>query len=543
MNEIKPGGEKAALDGLDWIFIIFMTAFTSALLVVAYWSISWEVHWDAMWLHRIAYLIFERDYAPYRDIFDPNMYGSFILHGMVGAIGGYNDISLRIFDLLWLGLMCLCMFRILCVHFDWRCAWFAPIAYAWIYLNQDETQCIQREHLMVLPLLAALWVAGTPLLAGKPPWLRPFFIGILYGLGASIKPHCVVSLPVLAIINFDAAHSGGSILDWFRLRRPKEALIAGISAIAGFMIPLALGFAWLYQMGSLGDFWVMVYEYWPLHRKLALVNGTMYPTQQLPSLGERFGGFIRFQNFGNHELLFAGVALALLTGYRYFKESRPHRLAATAICLCVCAHVAGLIFIGIYHPYSWMPILCFLCMLHSLTFWRASKPGSKLIQVVIYLASILAYAHGSVHINVSTRLQWSGLPPKTYWSRQVDGIMACLKARLRPDDKVQPFDILGGSDRALTLLGADNGTFLACEHFLNFHVRNPAVIRIRDRFWLELTRNKPRLIVIVNQLRLYSLDPQDDGEYSEKINKWLSENYNKACQADGFVVLERKPEE
>ncbi|GMV83159.1 MAG: hypothetical protein AMXMBFR7_43430 [Planctomycetota bacterium] len=121
--------------------------------------------------------------------------------------------------------------------------------------------------------------------------------------------------------------------------------------------------------------------------------------------------------------------------------------------------------------------------------------------------------------------------------------MACLKARLRPDDKVQPFDILGGSDRALTLLGADNGTFLACEHFLNFHVRNPAVIRIRDRFWLELTRNKPRLIVIVNQLRLYSLDPQDDGEYSEKINKWLSENYNKACQADGFVVLERKPEE
>src|SRR5262245_39399161 len=77
-------------------------AVTAALTLHLVWqSRSWPLFHDAALMHYIAWLI-ERGGVPYRDAFDMNLPGVYVIHLAVLRVLGAGDLGWRVFDLGWL---------------------------------------------------------------------------------------------------------------------------------------------------------------------------------------------------------------------------------------------------------------------------------------------------------------------------------------------------------------------------------------------------------------------------------------------------------
>src|SRR2546422_9827695 len=56
-------------------------------------------------MHYIAWLI-AQGAVPYRDVFDMNLPGVYLIHWAVLSVGGAGDLAWRLFDLAWLAATC-----------------------------------------------------------------------------------------------------------------------------------------------------------------------------------------------------------------------------------------------------------------------------------------------------------------------------------------------------------------------------------------------------------------------------------------------------
>ena len=72
-------------------------------------SLDWPLISDTPIYHYIAWLI-SIGKVPYKDIFDMNFPGTFLLHLFAIKVFGSGDLGWRIFDLLWLNMINVCVF-------------------------------------------------------------------------------------------------------------------------------------------------------------------------------------------------------------------------------------------------------------------------------------------------------------------------------------------------------------------------------------------------------------------------------------------------
>ena len=70
---------------------------TLSALLYFLWSWRWPLVGDASLIHYIAFLI-ERGWAPYRDLGDMNMPGSYLIEMAAMRVFGLGDLAWRIFD-------------------------------------------------------------------------------------------------------------------------------------------------------------------------------------------------------------------------------------------------------------------------------------------------------------------------------------------------------------------------------------------------------------------------------------------------------------
>ena len=64
-------------------------------------SLGWPLIHDAPIMHYVAWLI-TQGAVPYRDAFDMNMPGAYLIHWAVLSVAGPGDLAWRLFDLAWL---------------------------------------------------------------------------------------------------------------------------------------------------------------------------------------------------------------------------------------------------------------------------------------------------------------------------------------------------------------------------------------------------------------------------------------------------------
>src|SRR5204863_4954378 len=95
-NQDCAGGARARS-----VQIILVVAMGALAVWLAWRSLHWPLIHDAPIMHYVAWRIAEGA-VPYRDLFDMNFPGVYLLHLLVVTTVGVGDVGWRLFDLAWL---------------------------------------------------------------------------------------------------------------------------------------------------------------------------------------------------------------------------------------------------------------------------------------------------------------------------------------------------------------------------------------------------------------------------------------------------------
>ncbi|HLF48168.1 MAG TPA: hypothetical protein VJA45_02245, partial [Methylomirabilota bacterium] len=131
----------------------------ASALSVAYlgWrSLGWPLIHDAPLFHYIGWLLAEGA-VPYRDVFDVNMPGVYLLHWALVATVGPGDVVWRLFDLGWLALTSGLLVAYATPLGGRRAAVAAGLVFALLHLAGGAWRAGQRDFLLCVLLLSGAW--------------------------------------------------------------------------------------------------------------------------------------------------------------------------------------------------------------------------------------------------------------------------------------------------------------------------------------------------------------------------------------------------
>lgn len=445
----KPALGVASLIG--WTLVIGLAG---VVVYVGWLSLPWPLIHDAPILHYVAWRIGEGA-VPYRDVFDMNFPGVYLIHLGVVRIFGTGDAGWRAFDLAWLGLTALAI--------GWLAAGWGRLAavggalfFAAYHLGGGAWQAGQRDFLLCPFLLAA--VLGVVHWGERGSGSALLLAGAALGAGMTIKPHAVLLAMALTGLILVAPPSRGS-------RWPSAAIFAGGLAVVPLMMV-----AWLAVIGALEPWRQIVFGYLvPFYSRLGrsapwtVYRWTLWPTIAVAltvSIGHALVG--RRLTF-RHAVILAGVGYGLLHYVGQGKGWEYH--------LYPLAAFAGVLLFS--------EVAVALCA-------RPIVAGAPLVASLAILVVLLG------------RTGVAGAEAHWIWDQErvVRVLVFDLGHRLRPGDRVQVLDTTGGGVHALLRLGLVEPTrFLYDFHF--FHdADEPAIRALRAEFVSALDLRPPRFIVL-----------------------------------------------
>lgn len=421
-------------------------------------SMTWPLVHDAPLLHYIARRI-EEGAVPYRDLFDMNFPGVYLLHLLVVSTLGPGDLAWRLFDLTWLAAWALGAAA-------FAAPWGRPAAaaaaglLALYHLGGGAWQAGQRDFLLgPFLILGALGVARwmESRRCGSLAWG-----GLALGAALTIKPHTVVLAAALAMMIVVTAWRAGE-----GVAGPLASFATGAT-----VAPLAV-VGWLAVAGALPAWRAIVIDYLvPLYSRLGRpADWAVYrPYAWLPIAAGvllSVGSALAAGRFGGRR---AVAALGVLYGVVHFVgQGKGWEY-----------HLYPLATFGIVTMVAGLPV----------AIRHRRRPASILLLVSVALTLAL----------LGDKARAVGLAG---WERdKADGarrLAAELAPMLAPGDTVQVFDTTAGGVHALLRLGARGPTrFLYDFHF--FHdPGHPTIAALRAELIRALDAHPPALIVLFEE--------------------------------------------
>lgn len=488
-----------------------------ALLLSALGSLRWRMELDSPLMHYVGFAMTAFGDVPYRDVFDMNMLGTYTLHALAVRLVGTGDLGFRLWDLAWLGGIALATYGWMGLY-GRRAAACAAVLFSLLYLGHGQAMSLQREVLALLPAACAL--ALVPPGAGEVSARRLAGAGLCWGMSALIKPPFVLfalaSLPA-ALLTLDAPR--------WRVRGARVAWLA-----LGMATPLALALAWLAHRGALSHFLAIARGYWPLYNNLTGAHEPSAGMGRLAYLGESAARELR------HWLLLPALASLALTAQR-----PALKRAAQALAACVLAGAVYVVVLGKFWFYHLLPLeyflVCALCasLARDSGFVRREPRAAQnvlaaaaAVALAMVSASALASAlHDLKHAETRADVK-DGAP---------DRIAAFLRARMSPEDRVQPLDWTGGALHAMLLAGARHATpFIYDFHFYH-HVDEPYIAQLRARF-IGLLRAAPPRFVVEMTARPWPRGKRTTRSFPQ-LEALLARDYRVALSDPAFRIHER----
>jgi hypothetical protein len=418
-------------------------------------SMTWPLVHDAPLMHYIARRIGEGA-VPYRDLFDMNFPGVYLLHLLVVSTLGAGDLAWRLFDLTWLALWAL---GAAAFAAPWgRTAALTAVALLALYhLGGGAWQAGQRDF-----LLGPFLVFGS---LGVARWMESrrrgalTWGGLAMGASLTIKPHTVVLAAALALaIVVTASRAGDS---------PATAL-GGFATGAAVAPAVVIG--WLAVAGALPAWQAIVVDYLiPLYSRL---GGTEDWSVYRPYVWVPLG---------------TGALLSAAGAQAAGRFGARRAVAALGVLYGVVHFVAQ----GKGWEYHLYPLATFTVLIlvaglpAALRDRRRPAPALVLVSVVLALALLADKARAVAPAG---------------WERdkaaRARRLAADLAPMLAPGGTVQVFDTTAGGVHALLRLGARQPTrFLYDFHF--FHdPDHPTIRALRTELLRDLDTRPPALIVV-----------------------------------------------
>ena len=422
-------------------------------------SLPWPLIQDAPVMHYIAWRIGEGD-VPYRDLYDINQPGVYVLHLALLRTLGAGDGAWRAFDLAWLAATAGTA-ALLAARWGAVAAAGAALAFAAYHLAGGAWQAGQRDFLLCAFLLAgalgvARWLerqAGAWGLAGA---------GLALGAALGLKPYAVLFAGALGLVVLVAA---ARRCDAAGALRSIGAYVAGTVAVPAALV------IWLALAGGLRAWADVVFGYaLPVYGHLG---------RSAPWLGHRWLGWIPL-----------GVAAVggLVAAVATRRADTRHFVAAVGIVYGL-AHYVGQAKGSEYHLY---PLAAFVCVLAFSALTPApTAPRAWLgvgLAVTLAVALVLLTAKG---------LEASDAPWIWDKERRVRVLVDDLGRGLAPGDTVQVLDIADGGLHALLRLHVRQPTRFLYDVFFFHEPERPVVRAMRAEFIAALEARPPRFIVLM----------------------------------------------
>jgi hypothetical protein len=421
-------------------------------------SLSWPLVQDAPVMHYIAWRIGEGD-VPYRDLYDVNQPGVYVLHLALLRTLGAGDAAWRAFDLAWLAATAGAV-ALLAARWGALAAAGAALALAAYHLAGGAWQAGQRDFLLCVFLVAgalgvARWLerrggawslAGAGLALGAAVGLKPYALLFAGALGAlvlvaAVRRHAVGDAArALGAYAAGTAAVPAALLAWIAL---AGGLVAGVDVVFGYAIPV---------YGHLG--------------------------RGAPWLGHRWPGWIP---------LGVGAAGSLVAAVAARRAGARHLVAAVGVAYGV-AHYVGQAKGSEYHLY---PAATFACVLAFSALTPALAARARLgVPLAVTLAAVLV-------LLTAKGLEASDAPWIWDKERRVRVLVDDLGRGLAPGDTVQVLDIADGGLHALLRLGVRQPTRFLYDVFFFHEAERPIVRAIRAEFVAALEAAPPRFIVLM----------------------------------------------
>jgi len=430
------------------------------VFVVSSWR--WPLVGDASLMHYVIFLL-DRGAAPYRDIAEMNMPGSYLAEWAAMHSFGGGELAWRLFDLALCLLATLAM-AVIATPVDWAAGVWAGALFLLIHGRDGIQQLGQRDLTLTVCLLCGYAFLFAALRRERTWMALPF--GLLAGFAVAVKP-TLLPLGPLALL----------LAAWQLRRTGKPVWRLLLTGAAGLLLCwLCIGY-FLWREGAVGVFATTIRDMVAYHAQL----------------GRRGAGYLLLHSFS--------PLMPLLLGWLFLLAVRPKRPDRCPnwerIHLAVALGIGLLSYLsqGKGYPYQRYPFLAFLLLLLAIDFAAALRErgltrvvgAGTLAYGVLILATVSAYKAG-----------------------QADGANLGTVGLLRQDlQALPPADLSGGVQCIDSIVGCTNVLYrmrlvetslVFYDEFLFGPATMPAVRENRDRFWKDLQRKPPKVIVVTAPL-------------------------------------------
>jgi hypothetical protein len=405
---------------------------------------------------QISYLCFLMDHgmAPYRDIIEMNMPGTYMVHLTVMHTLGSGALAWRIFDLLLLGAISAAMIAI-----AWPYSRLAGVYAAALFIlfhGRDGMGQLGQRDLVIATLLMAGYAFMFLALRKDRAWPMALF-GLCAGYAATIKP---IPLPFTLLLILAV------VLTFWKRQKPVlppilyslAGLLASFAVVAGFLIHKhALG-AFLYEERTMLPFYSRLGHF---GAKWMLTNSTTSSISMLAILAFALTLAMRSWRTWEERALLAGIGFGI---FSYFIQQK-----------------------GI--PYHRYPMLAFLILWAGIQFTSALRTRG-----VARALGIAGLAFGVVLAPIYARTA-----ARRPWSQQVETALTSDLNTLggeKLSGHIQCLQTSAECDTTLYRMRLVQATGLSYDYFIFGPPDNPVIRQSRERFWQQLQNNPPAVIVV-----------------------------------------------
>ncbi len=462
-------------------------------------SRGWPLVHDAPIMHYIAWRIGEGA-APYRDLFDMNFPGTYLVHLALLRTLGAGDVAWRVFDLGWLAASAAAV-AAFAAPWGVVAAAGGALFFAAYHVASGAWQAGQRDFLLCLFLLVGA--------LGIVRWLeRPRSVlslvwgGLALGAGATIKPHALLFAAALGALVVGVSWRAGRVA-------PVTAF-AGAIALA----PVA-AVTWVAATGALPAWRALVFDYLvPLYSRLGR------PPQW---------GFHRWQAWIPVAI---AVAINVASAAVHRRLTARHVVALAGLAYGV-AHYVGQGKGWEYHLYPAAAFGATLLMSELQPLLRARRPvAGAALAASLVAAGVMLAAKGA---EAAAAADHGWIAAK---ERRVSALVADLRGRLGPDDLVQVLDTTGGGIHALLRLHARQPTRFVYDFPLFHDAQAPVIRALRAEFVRGLDARPPRFVVFFHE-GWPAGGEERIADFPEVATR-LARGFRLDARGDGYVIYAKR---
>ncbi len=497
-----------------WISALLATLTVLACLWLARYQ---PIEMDLAMLHYCAFLINEKHFLLYRDIFENNLPGPFFFHALIGKLFGYSAPPIRIIDACILAAIAVCSWKVL-APLSKPSALLAPALFALVYITGGSVAAFQRDYIAIVPLILALAILCN---RTNKPVRNALWVGALCGAACSLKPNFIVVAPALywiLLTKIDGA---------FGKKLRKTFIPAALAFLCIFAIPFLWGL-------KHADYQAFIDIYKGGYTEL-YVN-TRSDLFHYDNAQQRWLELFSMQ--ADHLMKMAMLSIpGLLWAWRQHRDNPALLIRLRALALMTFAiswHevIAGKFWFAHLLPPHFFAILCFSLLLTPI------KNSANIIEKIFAPLPILmfigiTYFLGSYNIK---RLESLHYTAENHDIRS-QKIARYLIAHLQPNDKVQSLDGSGDGQGALLLARATYATRFLEDIPLYLQPNSPVTQAFRREFLNDMAKNPPAYFVYIHNF----FHPAGGNRLKEfhELYQFLQDNYDIGEEEDGQYTIYR----